>query len=168
MSKPVWVHSHIGNADETASRTMRGFAGDNLLSKGDFVIRVQIEVQNFLPHRRDKYEVALLAQVFLRDLELDGFVGFFESTEQRGDGFAHLKIDRPMLDLNDDVVFELSVKWMEIIVGCLCAISLQVAPIQVMVVDKCAIEDDPMMRLESSRNDIRSIGWSPSVGCGSE
>ena len=66
--------------------------------------------------------MVLLAGVFLRNLEFDGFVRFFETAEKRRNGFPRLEIDWAVFDLNDDVVFELAVERMEIVVGGLGAI----------------------------------------------
>ena len=90
----------------------KSLTGRTLLAR-----RVQVEVENFFPHRREEDHVALLAGVFLRDLQLDGFVGFFEAAEKWRDGLARLEIDRAVLDLDDDVVVELAVERMKIVVA---------------------------------------------------
>ena len=82
-----------------------------------------------------------LADVFLRDLQLDGLVGVFQRAEQRRRGFAHLEIDGAVLDLHDHVVVELAVQRLEIVVGGAGAVVLRIVPIHVMVVDEAAIED---------------------------
>ena len=109
-------------------------------------VGVHVEVEHFLPHRREEDEVALLADVFLRDLELDGLVGFLEPAEERRDGLAHLEIDGAVLDLDDDVVVELAVERMEVVVGGAGAVVLGIAPVEVVVVDEGAIEDDAAVR----------------------
>ena len=55
----------------------------------------------------------LLARIFLCDLQLDGLICFFEAAEKRRGRLAHLEIDRPVFDLDDDVVIELAVERME-------------------------------------------------------
>src|ERR1700751_4112614 len=142
MPEPVRLHSHIGNADESADWTMEGSSGDDLLRERDLVIRMQIEVEYFFPHRRNVNKVPLLAQVLLCDLQLDRFVRLLEPAEQRRDGLTHLKVNRAVLDLDHDVVVELSVERMKVVVSSLRAIVLQICPIEMMVVDKGAIEDD--------------------------
>ncbi len=73
-----------------------------------------------------------------------------------------------MFDLNDDVVFEFSVKRMEIIVGGFGAIVFEIAPVEMMVVNECAIEDDTVVRFERASDDIGGVGWSPMVERGAE
>ena len=51
-----------------------------------------------------------LADVLLRDLQLDRLVGLLERAEERRRRLADLEIDRPVLDLHDDVVVELAVE----------------------------------------------------------
>ena len=94
--------------------------------------------------------MALLTRVFLGDLQLDGFVCFFESAEKWRYRFARLKIDGAVLDLDDDVVVELAIERVEIIVSGFGAVVLGIAPVEMMVVDKGAIENDAAMRLELS------------------
>ena len=42
---------------------------------------VHVEIENRFPERRKKTQMPLLARVFLRDLQLDGFICFFEAAE---------------------------------------------------------------------------------------
>ena len=90
----------------------------------------------------------LLAQVLLRDLEFHCLAGLSESTEERRDGFAGLKIDGAFLDLDDNVGLELAVEGMEDVVGGACAIGLGIAPVEMVVVDKGAVEYDTIVRSE--------------------
>src|SRR3954452_16256152 len=73
-----------------------------------------------------------------------------------------------MLDLDHYVFIELAIEWMEIVIGGLRAIRLQIGPIEMMVVKKGAVEDDYVVRLEGSRNDVRSIGRRTAIRRGSE
>ena len=59
----------------------------------------------------------LLPGIFLRDLQFDRLVRFFQAAEKRRDGFARLKINRAMLDLEDDVFVKLPVERMKIVIG---------------------------------------------------
>ena len=108
--------------------------------------------------------MALLAGVFLRDLQLDRFVGFFEAAEKRRDRFARLKIDRAVLDLDDDVVVELAVERMKIVVGGAGAIVFGIAPVEMMVVDEGAIEDEAAVRFERARDDVGGVSGRAVVG----
>ena len=94
--------------------------------------------------------MALLAGVFLRDLQFDGFVGFFEAAEERRDRLARLEVDRAVLDLDDDVVVELAVERMEIVVSGSGAIVFGIAPVEMMVVDEGAIEEEAAVRFQSA------------------
>ena len=73
-----------------------------------------------------------------------------------------------MFDLNNYVVVKLAVERMEVVVGRLRAIVLQIRPIEMVVIDECTVEDDPVVRLESSRNHVRRIGRCATVSRGSE
>src|SRR5579871_2945955 len=126
-------------------------------------VRVQIEVENFFPHWNQETEMILLSGVFLRDLKLDRFVCFFKATQQRRDRFARLKIDWTVLDLNNDVLFELSIERMEIIVGGFGAIVARVAPIEMMVVDEGAVKDDAVVRLQGASNDVGGVDRCPAI-----
>src|SRR5258708_12780977 len=76
----------------------------------------------------------LLPGVFLRDLQFDGLVCVRHGAEERRGRLAYLEIDRAIFDLNDDVVFELSVERMEGVVGGAGAARFRVAPIPMIVV----------------------------------
>ena len=101
----------------------------------------------------------LLARVLLRDLQFDGFIGAAQSGEQRRRWFADLEINRPILDLNDRVVFEGAVEGMKIIVGGPRPIVFQVTPIQMVVVDEGAIEDDAAVRLQGCVITFAASAW---------
>src|SRR5205823_5229511 len=73
-----------------------------------------------------------------------------------------------MLDLDDYVVIKLAIEWMEIFICGLCAISLHVSPIKMVVVDKSSVEDDAVVRLESAGDHVRRIGRCATVSRGSE
>ena len=99
-----------------------------------------------------------LARIFLSDLQFDRFVRFLETTEEGRDRLARLEIDRPMLDLDDDVVVELPVERMKIVVRGLARSFFEIAPVEMMVVDERAIENDAAVRLESVRDDVARVG----------
>ncbi len=107
--------------------------------------------------------MVLLTSVFLRDLKLDRFVSFFEAAEEGRDRFARLEVDWAMLDLDDDVVFELAVEWMKIVVGSFGAVVFGIAPVEVMIVDESTIKHDAMMRLEGAGDDVGGVGGRAAV-----
>ncbi len=142
---------------------MECLSGDEVLYRRAVASGVHVEIEHLFPHRREEAEMALLAGVFLRDLQLDGLVCFFQSTEEWRYRLASLEIDRAVLDLDNDVVVELAVEGMEIVVGGPGTVILGVAPIEMMVVDKRAIENDPAVRMESARDHICGVGWGAMV-----
>src|SRR5215472_14028316 len=105
----------------------------------------------------------LLAGVFLCDLEFDRFVAAAQSGKQRRRRFAHLKINRSVLDLDDGVVIELAIKRMKIVVGGLGAVVFQIAPVEMVVIDEGAIENDASMRLQSASHHVGGVGVSAAI-----
>src|SRR5262249_55760088 len=121
------------------------------------IANTHIEIQRLFPHRNKKYEVTSLTKVFLRDLQLDCFTRLVQCSEERRCRLAYLKIDRAVLNLNDDVVIELPVEVLEIVVRGTGAIVFRIFPIHVVVVHEPTIEDHTPVRLERSRYHIRSV-----------
>ena len=107
--------------------------------------------------------MALLAGVLLRDLQFDGLVGVVQAGEERRDRLAHLEVDGAVLDLDDDVGLELAVERMEVVVAGAGAVGLEVVPVEVMVVDEAAIENDAAVRCERTGEDVGGIGGSAAV-----
>src|SRR5580704_9809915 len=126
---------------------------------------MHVEVEDFLPHWREENDVVLLACVFLRDLEFDRFIGFLEAAEEWRNRFARLEVDRAVFDLDDDVVVELAVERMKIVVGGFGAIVLRIAPVEMMVVDESAVENETAVRFERARDDVSGVGGR-TVVCG--
>jgi len=58
-----------------------------------------------------------LAEIFLRDLELNRFACLVQGSKQWRSGLTNLEIDRSVLNLNDDVIVELAIEFVEVIVG---------------------------------------------------
>src|SRR5580698_8750554 len=143
---------------------MKDAARYKILHRRRFPVDAHIEIEDFFPHGDEEAELTLLSRVFLRDLQLDGFVGAVQAGKERRYRFTHLEIDRAILDLNDDVVVERAVEGMEIIVGGLGAIIFQIVPIEVMVVHERAIEHDAAMWLESAGDHIRGVSGTSAVG----
>ena len=63
-----------------------------------------------------------------------------------------------MFDLDDHIVVKLAVERMKNVVGGARAIVFRIAPIEVMVIDKCAIKNDSAMRHKGARDHIGGIG----------
>ena len=103
--------------------------------------------------------MTLLAGVLLSDLEFNGLVGVWKSShEERAHGLAHLKVDGTVLDLHDDVRVKFTVERVEVVVACAGAVGFQVVPIEMIVVDEAAIEDDAAMRPQRARYNVRGVG----------
>ena len=107
--------------------------------------------------------MALLAHVFLRDLQFDRFVGVRQASEERRNRFTHLEINRPVFDLHKGVVIECAVERVKVVVGGFGTIVFQVVPIEVVVVNECAVEDHTAVRLECARDHIGRVGVSAVV-----
>jgi hypothetical protein len=142
---------------------MEVFAFDNLFDRRTSVLRAEVGVERSLPHGNEEDHVALLAGVLLRDLHLEGLAGVLERGEERRYRFADLEVYGAVLDLDDDVGLELAVEGMEIVVASAGAVGLEIVPVEVVVVDETAIEDDATVRLESEGDDIGSFGWGASI-----
>src|SRR5690348_6939084 len=124
---------------------------------------MHIEIESFLPHGRKKTEMPLLAEVFLRDLQFDGFICFLEAAEERGGGFAHLEINRPVFDLDDYIVVKFAVKRMKDVVSRASAIVFEITPVEMMVIDKGPVKNDAVMRGQCARNYVSSVGGSAAI-----
>ena len=85
-----------------------------------------------------------------------------ESAEERRDGLAGLEVDGAFLGLDDDVGRELAVERMEDVVGGAGAVGLGVVPVEVMVVDEGAVENDAAVRREAQRR----VCWRHRLACG--
>src|SRR5882762_1538777 len=106
----------------------------------------------------------LLPGVFLSDLQLHRHIRLLQPSKERRNGFADLKVNGPMLDLNDDVVVELAIEGMENIVRSLRAVTLRILPVEVMVVYKRPVENDSTVGFERACNHIGGVRRRPAVG----
>jgi hypothetical protein len=83
---------------------------------------VGVRLQGLFVERAQIDQVGGEAEVFLGDLELHAEVGLRHGPEQRMERLARLEVDRPVLDLDDDVVAELAVERLELAVALLGAV----------------------------------------------
>ena len=81
MAEPVFVGADVDYGDVTAGGTMKCFSGDQIFDRRACAVCVQVEIENLFPHGNQKAKVMLLAGIFLRDLEFDGFVCILQSAE---------------------------------------------------------------------------------------
>ena len=117
MREPVSVESYVGNANHAADRTFKGFACKQIFDRRACTLSMHVKIEDFFPHRNEEAQVALLAGVLLRNLNLHCFVAVLKCAKQRRDRFARLEVNRPVLDLQHNVVIELAVERMEDVVG---------------------------------------------------
>src|SRR6266853_4908578 len=164
MSEPVWIEPDVCYADEASIGTTKSAAADYIPDWCAVAAGVHVEIENFLPHRNKKTEMALLAGIFLGYLQFDGFVGFLESAEEGRDWFASLKVDRSMFDLNDYVMFELAVEGMKDVVGRSRAIIFWVAPIEMMVIDEGSIKKNSAVTGQGASEGVSGVGGGAAVG----
>ena len=68
---------------------------------------------------------------------------WLKAGEERGDGLADLEVDGAFLGLDDDIGGEFAVERVEDVVSGAGAVGFGVAPVEVVVVDEGAVEDDP-------------------------
>src|SRR4029079_7462807 len=85
-------------------------------------VRVCIGPQDLLVQRTQVGEVRVRAQVFLGDLQFQGDRRAGKRAEQRARRLAWLKIERPVLHLDDGVAAEPSVERLELLIQLAAAI----------------------------------------------
>ena len=165
MAQPVRVAAHVRHADEPAGAAARtcGPATSCFTGVPAPPAGLHVEVEHLLPHRHDVAQVPLLAQILLRDLQLDRLVRLLQPAEQRRRRLAHLEIDRAVLDLDDDVVFEQPVELVEVVVRGGRAVVLEIPPVHLVVVDEPAIEQHAAVRLECPGDRVGGVGGRAAV-----
>ena len=83
----------------------------------------------------------------------------FSSAAKSGEaGSRTWKVDRAILDLDDDVRVEFAVQIDEIVVGGAGAVVFRIVPIHVMVVDEAAVEQQAVVRLEGAGHYVGGVG----------
>src|SRR5580693_1462382 len=109
--------------------------------------------------------MALLAGVLLGDLDFHGLAGVLEAGEERRDRLANLEVDGAFLGLDDDVGQELAVEGMKDVVGGAGAVGFGIVPVEVVVVDESAIEDDAAVGRERGGEGVVGVGGSAAKTC---
>src|SRR5215471_16661371 len=71
VTQPVAAGANISNGNESPNSAVESPARNQLLNRRTSDSRLQVEVEDFLPHRRQVNQVPLLPGVLLRDLQLD-------------------------------------------------------------------------------------------------
>src|SRR5579863_3200639 len=163
IAQPVLIESYVNDADVPTDWTMETVAGNYLSHGRRPAINAHIKIKDLLPHGNEEASMPLLTGVFLRDLQFDCGIRFLQPAEQRRDGLPDLKVNRSVFNLHNDIVIKLAIQRMKNVIRCFRAIVLQVGPIQMVVIDKCTVEDDPMGRIECARDDVGRISGSAAV-----
>src|SRR5260370_23500256 len=107
--------------------------------------------------------MSLLASVLLSDLQLHRHVGMSQTAKQRRNWFANLKVNRPVFDLNDDVVLDLAIERLEYVVCSSRAVALGILPIKVMVVDERPVENNAAVGFERACDSVGGVRRRPPV-----
>jgi hypothetical protein len=102
--------------------------------------------------------MALLAGVLLGDLDLHGLGGVLKAGEERRNRLAGLEVDGALFGLDNDVGGEFAVEGMEDVVCGAGAVGFAVAPVEVVVVDEAAVEDDASVGREGGCEGVGGVG----------
>ncbi|MNW46356.1 hypothetical protein D3C74_236480 [compost metagenome] len=129
-----------------------------------FAFQMAVKVQYFLPLGYEIADMVLLPGIFLGDLKLDHLVRQRHRAQQRRYRLAHLKVNRTVFDLQDDVLFESPVQRDEMIVGGPCPIRLAVSPVLLAVVNEASPDHEPAVRLQRLGQHIGAVGMIPPIG----
>src|SRR5690348_9044984 len=98
IAGPIVIETHISNTGESAQRPVKNLARSERLPRRARPTGVHVEVERLFPHWDQKHRVPGLAEIFLRDLQLDRLIRVLEPTEQWRCRLADLKIDRTILE----------------------------------------------------------------------
>jgi hypothetical protein len=132
-AQPGSVHADVHDGRVAAELAVEDFAIEDITDPGLLSVDAHVEVEDGLPQGWEIDDVALVAEIFLGDLQLDGHVCVSERREERGRGFADLKVDGTVLDLHDDVVVELAVEFLEELDSGVGSVAVPVCPVGKMV-----------------------------------
>lgn len=152
---PVGVEADVGDGDEAAGTGLvvgerKAVAGDDVFDRAGLTVYTEIGIEYAFPHAGKPDHVALLAGVLLGGLDLNGDVAVRKVGEEGAYGLAGLEVDGAFLDLDDDIGFELAVVTNEVVDTGAGAIGFGIVPVEVIVVDEAAIEDDAVVRCQGA------------------
>src|SRR5580692_11514065 len=143
MTAPVYVVADIGDA---------GDSGDGSCYGGASPCRMRIGVQAFGEKWRQIDQVVGKPKVFLCQLYLQQKGSMGHGAEEGMEWFAGLEVDRAVLDLKQDVRFELTVERFEFIVGLPGPVFIGCA------IDKGPPDDDPVVGSQGIGEHIGPVG----------
>src|SRR5258707_11017366 len=82
-----------------------------------WALDVGIGIEKFTPHRGQKYKMIGKAEILLSDLKLRHQLRFWHRAKQWMERLARLKVDGPILHLQQHVRRELTVERLQIVIG---------------------------------------------------
>jgi len=110
VARPVRVLPGVGHARHPRALVAVHRSVQHLRHRGARAGGVRVRVEELLPHRREVDEVVRLSEVLLRDLQLGHERRARHRAEERAERLPRLEIERPVLDLHEDVVPEAAVE----------------------------------------------------------
>ena len=159
-----WGAYVVGRAPRKARATLVGAISLLRRSGRDPVLAV-IGGHSFQDYR--EYRERVLALIEGREARcsidralhgVDIMTSILKSGEEGRDGFAHLEVNGAGLDLYNDIRGEFAVEGMEDVIGGAGAVGFGVAPVEVVVVDKGAIEHDAAVWCEGGGESVGGVG----------
>ena len=129
-----------------------GHAFDHLCHGRAFAIGISVAVKALLVSRAVINEMVGESEVLLGDLELHHHLGLVHLSEEGIEGLARLEVDGTVLDLNEDVVGEQSVKVLELFDGLVGAVGAGRA------VDEGTPHDDAAVGADGLSQHVGAVG----------
>ena len=123
---------------------------NDILQQRCLVVDSEVKVKHPFPHLGQEDHMSLSASILLGDLHFEGNISFAKCTEQWTNSFPDLKVDRTVFNLNDHIVVELSVKWLEVVVRGLCPVDGQVLIVERIAVNKSSVKEHSIVWFQSS------------------
>ncbi|MNJ42927.1 hypothetical protein D3C77_379100 [compost metagenome] len=106
----------------------------------------------------------LLPGILLGNLELQHLIRLFHRAKQRRYRLFDLKIHRPVLDLQDDVLFKPAVQRLEMIVCGTGPVSFAVTPVLMAIINEASPQHETAVGLQRFGQHVRPIGMIAAVG----
>lgn len=130
MPCPVFIAAGVGYCGHSASGLSVSPSADEIGNCVLFFLTVCMEAEHLFEHRNQITDVSLLSGILLRDLNLQDLVGLFQSAQKRRNRLSDLEIHRPVLDLQYNILPELTVQRHKIVVSGSRPVGLPIPPVQ--------------------------------------